>query len=310
MLGQRDGPVTAPSGMCEGADLRAALRALKPLLTLECGAGRPNGVLKAVNQSFCIADEGDQDGEDPESCYLLGAELSKTSAMHALDALALPPSGWIDPDRHLPAFPICSRGAPEDGSSTACAAVIAFGSIVWGSRTAVDAPSKFSGSLGPKNCAALLLLAFLAGQGNVLSPAEERTLVVVARVVVDPKATATLMMARERHPHALSPIVLLSRGAERRSQVQLARARAIPLQTHVGIRCLSHAGGGCRLGHGCVDAWDSPRNTNTYAFAQLPSFVVPGRIAPAHPHRYHWRKCSGCGTYLPVNISRALNPQP
>jgi hypothetical protein len=41
------------------------------------------------------------------------------------------------------------------------------------------------------------------------SVAEERTLVVVARVVVDPRAAAALGRAREEHPHAISPIVLL-----------------------------------------------------------------------------------------------------
>lgn len=41
--------------------------------------------------------------------------------------------------------------------------------------------------------------------------AEERTLLVVARVVVDPRAAVALTSAREKHPHALSSILLLPR---------------------------------------------------------------------------------------------------
>lgn len=99
-------PPAPTTSACDGPRLRAAVAAQEPILSLECGAGLPNGVLSAINETYCAASSEDMDegfGEgDP--CYLLGGDFSVTAAVRALDALALAPSGRLDPDRHLPSF--------------------------------------------------------------------------------------------------------------------------------------------------------------------------------------------------------------
>lgn len=70
-------PITSA---CDGPRLRAAVTVQEPILTLECGAGLPNGVLSAINETYCAASSEDMDegfGEgDP--CYLLGGDFSVT----------------------------------------------------------------------------------------------------------------------------------------------------------------------------------------------------------------------------------------
>jgi hypothetical protein len=84
------------------------------VLTLECGAGRPNGLLSAVNETFCAgsSDHTAEESSQADACYLLGGDFSKAAAERALDALALAASGRLDPDRHLPSFHVFGVTAP------------------------------------------------------------------------------------------------------------------------------------------------------------------------------------------------------
>ena len=93
---------TDPSSPCDGPGLRAALNARESVLTLACGAGRSDGMLLAINRSYCGAPTTHEDETSTvDVCYLLGADASNTAAQRALDALALPASRL---DRYLPSF--------------------------------------------------------------------------------------------------------------------------------------------------------------------------------------------------------------
>jgi len=87
---------------CVTSGLRAALAAREPVLTLECGAGRSAGVFLAINASYCADEAAEEDTGLGDGCYLLGADATQAAAVRALDALALPASGRLDP--HLPSF--------------------------------------------------------------------------------------------------------------------------------------------------------------------------------------------------------------
>lgn len=98
--------------------------------------------------------------------------------------------------------------------------------------------------------------------------AEERTLLVVARVVVDPRAAVALTSAREKHPHALSSILLLPRvrcAASPGSAMAAGQQSGMPART---LKWCLHDG---QRTPGPLEQW--PTRVSSFSIARQPRLL-------------------------------------